>query len=201
MDTIVYIDGFNLYYRAVRGTPYKWLDLEAFCDLLLPRNRVTLVRYFTAKRMNRPDDPGVRQRQEAYWRALRTLERIEIHEGRFKRKTVAGPRVDGDGFARIRCFEEKESDVNLASWLVLDAFTRSHTSAVVISNDSDLATPVRLVRDHRRLVVGIVNPDRSAPDQLSGDFRRPLRSWHLAQAQLPMALTDPDGTIRKPAGW
>ena len=27
--TIVYIDGFNLYYRALKGTPDKWLDIEA----------------------------------------------------------------------------------------------------------------------------------------------------------------------------
>ncbi len=38
--TIVYIDGFNLYYRALKGTPYKWLDLDAFCRKLLPKNDV-----------------------------------------------------------------------------------------------------------------------------------------------------------------
>jgi hypothetical protein len=26
--TIAYVDGFNLYYRALKGTPYKWLDLN-----------------------------------------------------------------------------------------------------------------------------------------------------------------------------
>jgi hypothetical protein len=28
MNTFVYIDGFNLYYGAVKGTPYKWLDIH-----------------------------------------------------------------------------------------------------------------------------------------------------------------------------
>ena len=36
-STHVYIDGFNLYYGALKGTPYKWLDLEALCRKLMPR--------------------------------------------------------------------------------------------------------------------------------------------------------------------
>jgi len=39
--TIVYIDGFNLYYGAVRGSAFKWLNLQRFFQLLpssgLPR--------------------------------------------------------------------------------------------------------------------------------------------------------------------
>ena len=34
--TVVYVDGFNLYYGAVKGTPYKWLDLEKYFQLLRP---------------------------------------------------------------------------------------------------------------------------------------------------------------------
>ena len=33
--TIVYIDGFNLYYGLLRGTFAKWLDLVAFSKALL----------------------------------------------------------------------------------------------------------------------------------------------------------------------
>ena len=48
MITNVYIDGFNLYYGLLKGTSYKWLDLERFCDQLLPRNTVQKIYYFTA---------------------------------------------------------------------------------------------------------------------------------------------------------
>jgi len=34
------VDGFNLYYGAVRRTPYKWLDLHALCTFLLPQNEI-----------------------------------------------------------------------------------------------------------------------------------------------------------------
>ena len=55
--TIVYIDGFNFYYGAVKGTPYKWLDLEALCRRLLPKDQIVKIRYFTARVASRPEDP------------------------------------------------------------------------------------------------------------------------------------------------
>ena len=37
MKTIVYVDGLNLYYSMLRGTPFKWLDLYTlFRDQVLP---------------------------------------------------------------------------------------------------------------------------------------------------------------------
>jgi hypothetical protein len=45
MATTVYIDGFNLYYGALRDTPYKWLDLEALCRRLLPKDNINKIRY------------------------------------------------------------------------------------------------------------------------------------------------------------
>ncbi len=33
--THVYVDGFNIYYGAVRKTPYKWLDLAKLSPLLV----------------------------------------------------------------------------------------------------------------------------------------------------------------------
>jgi len=42
MLTNVYVDGFNLYYGCLKGTPYKWLDLGALCQALLPpRTRIS----------------------------------------------------------------------------------------------------------------------------------------------------------------
>lgn len=41
MKTYVYVDGFNLYYGAVKGTPFKWLDIRQLCQLLLPKHRMS----------------------------------------------------------------------------------------------------------------------------------------------------------------
>ena len=43
MRTAIYVDGFNLYYRALKGTPYKWVDLLALSQQLIqPKNGFTL---------------------------------------------------------------------------------------------------------------------------------------------------------------
>jgi hypothetical protein len=44
VKTNVYIDGFNLYYGAVKGTPHKWLDPAALCARLFPRNQINRIR-------------------------------------------------------------------------------------------------------------------------------------------------------------
>ena len=75
--TIVYVDGFNLYYGSGKGTQYKWLNLEAVCHTLLPGDQIVKIRCFTARVNGRPDDPqlagparerggrSVRQRHQA----------------------------------------------------------------------------------------------------------------------------------------
>jgi hypothetical protein len=85
VKTNVYVDGFNLYYGAVKGTPYRWLDLRALSQRILPENAIHRVRYFTALVDPRPDDPRQRQRQETYIRALRTVPGLEVHYGTFLR--------------------------------------------------------------------------------------------------------------------
>ena len=50
MRTVIYVDGFNLYYRALKGTRWKWLDLPAlFEQVLKPHHDILAVKYFTAK--------------------------------------------------------------------------------------------------------------------------------------------------------
>ena len=94
--TNVYIDGFNLYYGLLRGSPHKWLDLEKFCDQLLPKNSVRRIYYFTAKVDARPHDPDQPVRQLAYLRALAILPRVEVHFGTFLASVVRQPLVESD---------------------------------------------------------------------------------------------------------
>ena len=54
----VYVDGFNLYYGCLKGTEYRWLDLGAFCQKLIPSNPINRIRYFTARISARPLDPA-----------------------------------------------------------------------------------------------------------------------------------------------
>ena len=47
----------NFYYGALRKTPYRWVNIRRLCELLLPRNTVTEIKYFTARVRSRPSDP------------------------------------------------------------------------------------------------------------------------------------------------
>jgi hypothetical protein len=94
MRTIIYVDGFNLYYGALKGTPFKWLNLDRLCRLLLPKNEIVGIKYFTATVSARPHDPDQPTRQQTYLRALRTLPNLEIIYGHFLAHEVLMPRAD-----------------------------------------------------------------------------------------------------------
>lgn len=207
MLTCVYIDGFNLYYGALRGTPYKWLNLHRMCSLLLPRHDIAAIKYFTARVAARPADPGQPVRQETFLRALRTLPAIEIIFGHFLANDVLMPVAPGQPglprFVRVTKTEEKGSDVNLATHLVADGFRRRYECAVLVTNDSDLLEPVRVVREELLCPVGILNPHRHPSRALLryASFVKPIRKGVLMAAQFPAVLSDGTGSFRKPTDW
>lgn len=109
----------------------------------------------------------------------------------------------GPKTAEVLRTEEKGSDVNLASHLLLDAFLNDCEVAVVISNDSDLRVPIRIAEQQLGVTVGIVNPHpaKNRSRDLRGTFFKQLRPSVLAHCQLPEVMSDQNGTFRKPATW
>lgn len=207
MRVSFYVDGFNLYFGAIRGTPYRWLDLGAVCRHLARGEEVRHIRYFTAPVQSGPEDPDKHRRQYVYLRALGTVSGLSIHKGQFLSRRVrlplADPPPNGPRTVEVLRREEKGSDVNLASYLLVDAFERDFDRAVVLSNDSDLMEPIRLVRERFDLPVGVYNPHRNTSWALQqvASFYRPLRSWVLKESLFPDELSDSKGPIHKPAGW
>ena len=206
--TNVYIDGFNLYYGCLRGSAYRWLDVEALCAVLLPKDEIGQVRYFTARVAGRtPGDPGPAH-QDAYLRALATLPRTSVHEGEFyvtrPRMRLADPPVGGPVTVQVVKTEEKGSDVAMATYLVLDAALGRCQTSVIITNDSDLREPIRLVREELGLTTGVINPHpaRRRSRALTGSFFKQIRPSALARAQLPASVVDTAGrTITRPPTW
>ena len=209
MITSLYIDGFNLYYRALKDTPFRWLDLRKLAETLFPQDTIHRVSYFTALLDARPDDPSQPQRQQAYLRALATLPGFDVHYGVFryrnKRRPLAEPVPGLPTHVLIRDSEEKRSDVNLATRLLVDGFNREYEQAVVVSNDADFAGAMRCVRNDLGLRVTLVNPDpkNTSPRELAdaATYVKRLRKSHLRQSQFPDTLTDEVGAITKPAAW
>lgn len=204
--TNVYIDGFNFYYGCVKGTPYKWLNFAELCRLSLPAHyHVNRIRYFTALITPRPNDPQQIDRQRIFLRALRTLPNLTVHLGQFLQSYVnmpLAPPVKGSPFARVLKTEEKGSDVNLATYLLVDAYEKDFEAAVVISDDSDLAEPILVVRKRLGRHVTVLSPRGQSRTLSRAATRfRKIDVAHLAASQFPTTLTDANGTITKPASW
>ena len=209
-QTIVYIDGFNFYYGAVKGTQYKWLDIMALCQGMLPGDQIVKIRYFTSRASARDGDPQHPVRQETYLRALATLPLVEIHYGHFVTWPVRLPRANRQpGESRtveVLRTEEKGSDVNLATYLLLDAFKGHCNTAVVVSNDSDLAQAIDVAQSELGIKVGIINPHprKRRSYELEGlncQFYKQVPRQLLAQTQFPAVVYDSKGPIRKPNSW
>jgi uncharacterized LabA/DUF88 family protein len=206
----LYVDGFNLYYGCLKGTEYRWLDLGAFCQKLIPSNPINRIRYFTARISARPLDPDGPVRQETYLKALATTPGLSIHLGHFQQTTVraplAKPRPGGAKTVEVLKTEEKGSDVNLATYLLLDAFRKDCDLAVVVSNDSDLEAPIRVAMRELGIPVGLVNPHKArfrSRDLLSLNpvFFKQIRPNALKASQFPPILGDAHGEIRRPRKW
>lgn len=123
MRVYVYVDGFNLYYRALHKTPYRWLNLQALSARLLdPADSADRINYFTARVKARTGDPDAPRKQQIYLSAIQTLPIVKIRYGRFLAKTKKRPLVSNpNSFVEIHDTEEKGSDVNLAVHLLNDA--------------------------------------------------------------------------------
>lgn len=99
--------------------------------------------------------------------------------------------------------EEKGSDVNLALHLLNDAWSNAYDCAVIVSNDSDMAESLRLVKEQHKKLIGLVTPGaprRKTSQQLRkyADFIKPIRTWALQSSQLPNPTP---GGIHKPVSW
>ena len=101
-------------------------------------------------------------------------------------------------------YEQKGSDVNIAAHMVHDGHNGRYQVAVIVSNDSDLVEPVKIVRQELNLPVGVLNP---IPDHPSHELRKyatfvkPIRKGILSASQFPSRLKDSAGEFHKPPAW
>jgi hypothetical protein len=204
-NAYVYVDGFNLYYGAVKDSPYRWLNLGALCTRMLPADNIVTIKYFTAIVSARPHDPQQPVRQQIYLRALRTVPNIQIIFGHFLthscRMCLTG--INPPKKVWVDKTEEKGSDVNIAAHLVHDGHLKRYEVAVVVSNDSDLMEPVRIVRQELGIPIGILNPHQhhSVALKPQATFMKRIRQSDVAACQFPNTMTDARGQFHKPPTW
>lgn len=220
MRTIIYVDGFNLYYRMLKNRPdLKWLNpLLMAQNILNTSHHIIRLNYYIARISARVHDPEAPARQAVYLSALATVPEIAIHEGNFMISEPWMPltspaRAKPDGYVwaqplpdvvKVVKSEEKGSDVNLASHLVRDAFLDAFDVAVVVTNDSDLVEPMRIVRDEAKKRVGLLIPVKSPSQSLvkASSFQLHISNSHLSKAQFAEHITRSDGrVVNRPLTW
>lgn len=188
---------------------------------------------YCSARISGADNPDGQRDQDVYLRALRAHGSVDVLEmGQYVSRVATAPLAAADRKGRpvlttagwpvmvqdkagtampdarfmvsVARREEKGSDVNVATHLLLDVLNRAVDAAVVVSNDSDLRLPV--VEARQRVKVGLVNPTKGYPAGalnaastvgVGGHWWHQLAKADFAAAQLP----DVVGRLTKPTGW
>lgn len=234
MRTRIYVDGYNLYYGCLKGTSLKWLDvLSLFEAHILPSVTATVagqrlhtvlaplsLKFFTAKILEKVAKASDSvQCQERYHAALKKHQpgRLEIIEGYYSLNSTTARLVDAQNpkaaprdceEATVWKVEEKQSDVNLALHAVTDVLLGGMEQVVIVTNDTDIAPAVEMLKRHTKAVVGVVVPttDRERPPNkdlvvLADWVRTHITLAELQAAQLPRVIPDPRRPVAKPDSW
>jgi hypothetical protein len=200
--TIVYIDGFNLFHglKDMKWKRLYWLDVSAFAQRLIGDIQVLVkVKYFTARVTT---DPHEQKRQNTYLDALETIKNLEIQYGKFT----------SDQWECFRChktypiYHEKQTDVNIAAALLIDAQEDNFDDAMLITGDSDQVGPVQYITKcyvDKRVIVAF------PPGRHTADLEPPVASKtvHLQRkefeaSQFPEQVKSKSGFIlERPKSW
>lgn len=206
--TIIYIDGFNLYYGCLKNSPYKWLDLKSlFTNLLDSSHEIVKIKYYTAHISSRSGNNDSMLRQKYYLQAIKKyIPELEIYYSHYLTHQISAKVVNPPpDFIKVYKTEEKGSDVNLALHILNDAWLNEYDCAVVVSNDSDLAESLRLVKSQNNKTIGLIFPNtdtkRRPSRELSkyANFIKHIRTKVLSNSLLPENI--PGSSIHKPKDW
>ncbi len=199
---VCYVDGFNLYH-GLRSKGWKkryWLDLWALANrYLLSNQKLTKLMYCTAR--VKQDVEGL-TRQLAYIDALSVhCERIQVVYGNYLVKKVRCPNCWAKRFQH----EEKMTDVNIACHLLRDAMQKKFDVALLISGDSDLVPPIKMIRElfPEKKIITLFPPNRDSKElKKNSNGYKKIAEIDLRQSQLPDKVNIGGGKfIERPVNW
>lgn len=197
---IVYVDGFNLYFglKEAGFTNCKWLDIKSLAlDLLIDTQMLIDIKYFTSRVSN---DPDKQKRQGTFLEALESTG-VKIFYGHYKTSQLFC-RACG---ATWSTYNEKMTDVNIATQLIIDAYNDKYDMAMLVSGDSDLVPPIRTIHEtfpEKRVFAAF------PPKRLNRSITNVTKGYlvigrkKLLDNQLPGEIKKTDGAfIKKPDEW
>jgi uncharacterized LabA/DUF88 family protein len=198
---IVYVDGFNFYYglRKPKWKRYYWLDVvNLFEQFMRPNQELVAVKYFSA----RPSDAGKSKRQDAFFQVNNENPKFKLILGKFLKKEVFCPKCRRANTT----YEEKETDVRIATQIVADAFKKNCDIAIVVSADSDMVPAIELVRETSSRVFIYFPPNQFSTNLASMGGGQPVQMERYEQrfkkSVLPDAVVLRNGfKLSIPAEW
>ena len=224
MKTTLYIDGFNLYYGVLKGSPYKWLDVVKLfthiCQEQNPDADIVAVKFFTAPVKGKIATRGEQAvlSQNAYHKALRTLypDLFQVIEGYFILEAGGMPRYQNPLVKTDRVnvwrLEEKKTDVNIAVHLYRDAY-KGMGQLVLVSNDSDIVPALEAIQEDFQQAItaaimprlkptgGEARPPNAELSKLSNWTRHYILEEELKACQLPNMIPTKKRAVYKPDYW
>lgn len=197
---IVYVDGFNIYFGMLEAgfSNCKWLNLKALVlSLLKPNQELTAIKYFTSRVSNNPDK---QKRQTNYLEALET-QGIKIYYGHYQRDTIECKRC-GNIWPN---YNEKMTDVNIATHMLADAYQDNYDMAMLISGDSDLVPPILVIHENfkqKRVFVAFPPKRFNNSVALVAKGSLTIGRKKLIDCQFADEVAKSDGfTLHKPVEW
>lgn len=224
MKSIIYIDGYNLFYGCLKHSSDKWLDLKVlFFDRILAsqnaQSELAGIKFFTADIRSKVASQGQAAQiaQQHYHRALTCLypDTLKIIKGYYsleKARLLAYQQPpDKDRRVEVWKLEEKQTDVNIALQAYRDVVKGHAEQLIFVSNDTDLAPALAAVREDFgcQVQIGVIIPTRKSSrrpgntqlSQYANWTRSHITDEELASAHLPPHIPTRKKTIVKPAYW
>ena len=197
---VVYVDGFNMYFGMMDAgfEKLRWLDLDALVkDLLLPNQQLAQVKYFTSRVSNNPDK---QKRQMTYIEALES-KGVKIYYGNYQRDSEECKRC-GNIWPT---YNEKMTDVNIATQILIDAYEDKYDMAMLISGDSDLVPPMKAVHElfnKKRVFVAFPPKRHNQSVALIAKGSMTIGRKKIADNQFGEEVTKKGGyVLRQPSEW
>ncbi len=202
LRVIFYVDGFNFYFglKSKKWRKYYWLDLVEFSlSFLKQEQELVEVNYFSAVQ----HDKGKHDRQDLFFSANKLNPKFNLYLGKFLQKNSICKSCN----KTIRSFEEKQTDVHIATKMLRDVVLNRCDISVLISADSDLTPPIDAIRE--------LKPDHKIfvyfpPDRFSFDLKNKANNvLHLERfeqrfkkSMLPDSILLANGYVLKaPDKW
>ncbi|GHT88344.1 hypothetical protein FACS189474_3420 [Bacteroidia bacterium] len=204
---IVYVDGFNFYYglKAIskkdkRWKKFYWLDVVSFFEkMLTDKQELIEVNYFSA----RPHDVDISKRQDIFFCANKLNPKFRLMLGKYLRKDIVCNKCGNI----IHSYEEKETDVRIATQMINDVYKHRCDITIIVSADSDMIPSVELIREidpNHKIYVYFPPLRHSVSLSNSCDAERKLSEFkaRFNQSMLPDSVTLPNGiVINRPSNW